>query len=178
VSIKTFSTAAIVLKRANVGEADRVITLFTRDQGKLVCIAKGVRQITSSKRAYLEPGNYIKAFLVNTKSWPILTQAQLNDDFSTAKKDLAKIRQLEQILEIVDALFVENQAEEILFDEVLNILKKITQPQPVNGYIRSRLEYLIENLGYPKPTNPQQPISDYVSELVDKPMRSWKFLKI
>lgn len=176
--LKTYSVTAIVLKRVSVGEADRVVTLLTREQGKLVCVAKGVRQLTSSKRAYLEPGNHIKAFLVATKSLPLLTQAQLHDDFNTAKKDLTKIRQLQQILEIVDALFVENQAEEILFDEVLSMLKRIAQPRPVNGYIRGRLEYLIENLGYPKPSDPHQPITDYISQLVDKPLRSWKFLKI
>jgi DNA repair protein RecO (recombination protein O) len=175
---KTYTVTALVLKRVNVGEADRIVTLFTREQGKLVCVAKGVRQITSTKRASLEPGNYLKAFLVTTKSLPILTQTQLHNDFNTLKKDLSKIRQLQQILEIVDALFVEGQAEEILFDEVLNMLQRLAQPQPVNGYIRSRLQYLIENLGYPKPTDSNQSIADYVSQLVDKPMKSWKFLKI
>ncbi len=177
-SSKTFSVSALVLKRTNVGEADRVVTLFTSEQGKLICVAKGVRQITSTKKAYLEPGNHIKAFLIVTKSMPLLTQAQLLDDFNTAKKNLVKIRQLQQILEIVEALFVEGQSEERLFDEVLDMLKHLAKPSPVNGYIRTKLENLIVSLGYPRPLDSTQPIADYVSQLVEKPMKSWKFLKI
>ena len=52
---KSITTEAIVLKRRNSGEVDRLVTLITQDKGKLQCIAKGVRKMTSSKRAFLEP---------------------------------------------------------------------------------------------------------------------------
>ncbi|KKU23266.1 MAG: repair protein RecO protein [Microgenomates group bacterium GW2011_GWA1_46_15] len=41
--MRTVSTEGIVLKRMNVGEADRFVTIFTRDLGKISALAKGVR---------------------------------------------------------------------------------------------------------------------------------------
>src|SRR5437879_1789564 len=103
-SIKTFSTEAIVLKRTNVGELDRIITFLSEDQGKLVGVAKGVRKLNSSQSAYLEPGNHVSLLLVNTKSLPIVTQTRLIDDFAETKKDLKSMKKLVEVLEIIDRL--------------------------------------------------------------------------
>ena len=65
---KNFNVNGIILKRNKVGETDRVVTLLTQDYGKLVAVAKGVRKLTSSKRAALEPGNLVRAYFVKTKS--------------------------------------------------------------------------------------------------------------
>lgn len=176
--MKSFSTEALVLKRSNVGETDRVVTLLTRDQGKLVCIAKGARSLTSSKRALLEPGTVIKAFLISTKSLPIMTQATLTDDCQHIHDQLPKIRQLLQVLEMVDALFVEDQGDSFLFDQVIDIRQQIVSATPTSGQVITQLEQLIEELGYqPFQETKYTTLSEYVSALADKPMRSWEFLK-
>jgi DNA repair protein RecO len=66
--VKSFSTQGIVLKRSNTGEADKIITILSQDYGKIVCVVKGVRKITSSKKATFEPGNIIKGFLLKPKA--------------------------------------------------------------------------------------------------------------
>jgi len=45
----------VVLRHANWGEADRILTLYTRERGKVRAIAKGVRRIKSRKAGHLEP---------------------------------------------------------------------------------------------------------------------------
>lgn len=177
--MKSFSTEAVVLKRTNVGETDRVVTLLTRDNGKLTCVAKGVRSITSSKRAYLEPGNVVKAFFISTSSMPLMTQALLVDDCHEIHDQLPKIRQLLQVLEIIDALFVEDIADGFLFDEILAIRSEIITAAPTSGRIVRRLEKLIEDLGYqPFKETTYTTLAEYVSALADKPMRSWEYLKL
>ncbi len=176
---KSSSVEAIVLKRTSVGETDRVVTLLSREQGKLVCIAKGVRKMTSSKRAYLEPGNHVKCLLISTHSMPLLTQATLVDDCSHIHSQLPKLRQLVQMLEIIDALFVEEQMEEHLFDDILKIRQEIVVAAPTSGKVKQWLEQLIMDMGY---QNPQETsygsLLEYVSALADKPMRSWEYLKV
>lgn len=174
-SIKTFSTQAIVLKRTNVGESDRIVTLFSEDYGKIVTIAKGVRKMTSAKKAYLEPGNLITAFCVNTKSLPLLTQARLLNDFAESKHDLRHIRQLTQVLEIVDKLFVESQEETVLFQIVCKILTNLGKS---STQTKQQLEYIINQLGYEEPDKKHLSLLEYVSEITDKPMRSWEYLKV
>jgi|GEM_PF-338438 len=178
-SSKSFSSEAVVLKRTSVGESDRVVTLLSREKGKIVCIAKGVRKLTSSKRAYLEPGNHVKCLLINTHGMPILTQATLVSDCAQIHSQMPKIRQLVQLLEIVDALFVEEQMEENLFDDVLKIRCEIVGAAPTTGKVKIWLEQLIIDMGYQPPQETTYAsLLDYVSVLADKPMRSWEYLKV
>ncbi len=176
---KSFSTEAIVLKRSNVGESDRVVTLLTKDRGKVACIAKGVRKMTSSKRAFLEPGNHVKCLMISTSSMPLLTQATLIDDCSSIHSTMPKLRQLSQLLEIIDALFVEDQTDEYLFNDILEIRSEIVQEAPTSGRIKQLFETLIENLGYQNPSETKyHTLLEYVSAIADKPMNSWEYLKV
>lgn len=177
--LRAVSTEAIVLKRSNTGETDRVMTLLSRDRGKFVCIAKGARSLTSSKRAYLEPGTHIRCQLITTKSMPIMTQAILVHDTSCIHGQLPKIRQLMQLLEIIDHLFVEEQPEEFLFEDVLAIRKQIVCEGPTSGDVLAKLDTLLESLGYqPLKDTQYTSISEYVSAIADRPMKSWDFLKV
>lgn len=47
-------TQAIVLSRTDYGEADRILTLLTPDQGKLSLLAKGVRRVKSKLAGGIE----------------------------------------------------------------------------------------------------------------------------
>jgi len=51
---RVYKTEAIVLKRVNVGEADKILTLYTPNPGKLSAIAKGVRRPKSKLGGHLE----------------------------------------------------------------------------------------------------------------------------
>ncbi len=176
---KSFSTEAIVLKRTNVGESDRVVTLLTKDRGKLACIAKGVRKMNSSKRAYLEPGNHVKCLLISTHSMPLLTQAILINGCESIHFVMPKIRQLTQLLEILDTLFVEDLSDDNLFQDVLNIRQLIVNEGPTSGNIKPLLEQLLVDLGYQNPNETKYPtLLEYVSAIADKPMKSWEYLKV
>ena len=50
-----YRDAAIVLRTQKLGEADRIVTLLTRQHGKVRAVAKGVRRTRSRFGARLEP---------------------------------------------------------------------------------------------------------------------------
>ena len=52
---RTYKTEGIVLKQMPLGEADRILTLYTTDQGKLRAVARGVRRPKSRLAGHLEP---------------------------------------------------------------------------------------------------------------------------
>ncbi|HQM15751.1 MAG TPA: DNA repair protein RecO [Candidatus Woesebacteria bacterium] len=167
----------LVLKRRNHFEADRVVTLLTQEYGKIECLAKGSRKINSSLKSILEPGNIVKIFLITTKSWPLLVQATLIEDASQSKEKLIQIRQLVQILEIFDKLFVEEIVSNETFQLVLSIRTHVIQHQP--GYVRRDLFKLLQLLGFAS-ADSKKPDSllEYVQEIVEKPMKSFKFLHL
>ncbi|MGD9129059.1 MAG: DNA repair protein RecO [Candidatus Woesebacteria bacterium] len=176
---KSFSTAAIVLKRKNIGETDRLVTVLTEKKGRLMAIAKGVRKINSSKRAYLEPGNLVKAFFIKTKSLPLLTQAELISDSAKLRKNLNKIRQLSQLLEIFDQLFVEEEIETNLFEKSLKLRELLLAEQFSIQDFKNNLSGLIVQLGYQDPQETKyKSILDYVSMITERKCKSFDYLTV
>jgi DNA repair protein RecO (recombination protein O) len=176
---KSFSTEALVLSHRKVGETDRITTLLTQSHGKLTVVAKGVRKMTSSKKAALEPGNIVTAFCIETKSMPILTQTRLHSDCMTIRHSLQKMRQLQQLLEIVDRLFVNEELEPELFDQVISTRNLIVSDQPTKSTVLNRLDDLLVNMGYlPLAETKHQSILDYVAEITERPMKSWAYLTV
>lgn len=174
---RTFNTSGIVLKRKKLGETDRLVTILTQEHGKLLSVAKGVRKLDSSKRAFLEPGNYVQAHLVVTKSLPLLIQAKLLEDCAAIRISLVEIRKLTQFLEVLEKLFVEEELEDNLFEQILSLRRGIAQQTLNNGQIKAGLGQIIQKLGYRHPNETDyDSILDYVSELADRPMHSFEYL--
>ncbi len=176
---RSYSTPALVLKRKKVGETDNIVFLLAQKYGRFVAVAKGVRKLNSSKRAFMEPGNIIKAHLIKTRSLPLLTQAKLISDTGDIRTDLARIRRLVQILEIFDKLFVEQELDYRLHKLVLGIREDIIQERTGNATIQKKLNQLILGLGFPAADMSRyDSILDYVSEIADRPMRSFEYLQV
>jgi len=151
VNTRSFSTIGIVLKRVNVGETDRIVNLLTQEFGKITVVAKGVRKMTSTKRAYLEPGNIIQAYLIKTKSLPLLTQARLIDDCSAMEQSLQAFRQLTQLLEIYEKLFVEVEIETDIYATLLQLRKLVILGKAPATKVRDLLGEVIVKMGFQHP---------------------------
>ncbi len=178
-SRRTRTTPAIVLKRYNTGETDRIVTLLTEDEGKVAAVAKGVRKLNSSKRAFLEPGNQVKAYLIETKGLPLLTQADLICDYELAKTDLTRIRQLSQVLETIDRLFTMGEEDIHLYPEVIRILELLAREAPPHKQIQAHLDRILRQLGYAAlEDSGHDSLLEYVSHITERPMRSWEFLEV
>ncbi len=72
---RLYKTAAIVLSRFELGEADRVLTILTPHDGKLKAIAKGVRKPTSRIGGSLEPFSELDLVIARGRTFDIITQA-------------------------------------------------------------------------------------------------------
>jgi len=175
----SFSTQAIVLKRSNFGETDRLVTLLSQDRGKVVCIAKGVRKLKSSNRANLEPGNCVRAFLIESKGLPLLTQTRLLQNADQFRLSLTHITQLSQILEIFDRLFVEDFIDEEASQLAFSIHEQLLSADKNNLHIKQLLNQLVQTLGYQDIDDTiHQHIMDYVEEISEKKMKSVEFLRV
>ena len=61
---RLYRTPAVILKRMDLGEADRIVTLFSRDVGKIRAVAKGVRRTTSRSVSNISPSLMINLFFL------------------------------------------------------------------------------------------------------------------
>jgi len=57
--VSLYRDEAIILRTQKLGEADRIITLLTREHGRVRGVAKGVRRTMSKFGARLEPGSHV-----------------------------------------------------------------------------------------------------------------------
>ncbi|QBX56624.1 DNA repair protein RecO [Nocardioides seonyuensis] len=72
---------AVVLRTHKLGEADRIITLLTRQHGRVRAVAKGVRRTTSRWGSRLEPFTHVDLQLAEGRSLDTVTQAETIDPF-------------------------------------------------------------------------------------------------
>lgn len=66
---------AVVIRTQKLGEADRIITLLTRERGRIKAVAKGVRRTKSRWGARLEPTSHVDLQLFSGKNLDTITQA-------------------------------------------------------------------------------------------------------
>jgi len=85
---KVYKTQAIVLKRINLGEADKILTLYTPNLGKLSAIAKGVRRPKSKMGGHLELLTHCSLMLARGQNLDIITQSETISSFLPLRDDL------------------------------------------------------------------------------------------
>ena len=80
----TYRDDAIVVRTHLLGEADRIVTLLCKKQGKVRAVAKGVRKTTSRFGSRLQPFNVVDVSLYEGKSLDIVQQADTIASYSEA----------------------------------------------------------------------------------------------
>ncbi len=108
----SYATEAIVLKHSNLGEADRIITLFTPYKGKVRAVAKGIRKTISKKAGHLELLCYSRVHIAQGRSLDLITQAQSVETFLHLRNQLWHMTCGFYLVELVDR-FIEDDAEHL-----------------------------------------------------------------
>jgi len=105
-----YRTEAIVLRRHDLGETDRILTLYTRDRGKVRAVAKGVRKPSSKKAGHVELFVRADMLLAEGRTLDVLTQVELLDAYLPLREDLMRATYAAHIVEMIDA-FTEDADE-------------------------------------------------------------------
>jgi DNA repair protein RecO (recombination protein O) len=138
----------VVLRRLSVGETDRVVTLFTRDKGKLNAIAKGARGPKSRLAAATEPFTCFDGMLAIGQNLDVLTQADVVQPFSDLRKDLIRVGYGSYFLELVDAGIEERQPSPELWDLLVAALATLETSTTPDVLARAFEMHALRVLGY------------------------------
>jgi DNA repair protein RecO (recombination protein O) len=145
----SFGVEAVVLRHADYGEADRILTLFTRQLGKTRAIAKGARKITSRKAGHLEPFTHVRLQLAKGRDMPLITQADTVDGFLPIRENLVLTSQASYVLELVDRFTYDEGTDSSgifrLLIETLERLSGKADPWMTTRYYEMRL---LDHLGF------------------------------
>jgi DNA repair protein RecO (recombination protein O) len=98
---RSFRASAVVLRHSDWGEADRLISLYTREQGMVRALAKGARKVTSRKAGHLEPFTHVTVQLAKGRDLLIVTQVETINAFLPLRDDLLKTAHASYIVELL-----------------------------------------------------------------------------
>lgn len=113
---RVYRTEAIVLRRTNFGEADRLLTAFTPDRGKLRLIAKGARKPGSRKSGHVELFTHSQFLVAVGRELDIVTQAETLEPFLPLREDLLRTTYAYYLAELADAFMAERDENRPLFE--------------------------------------------------------------
>jgi len=146
--MKHLRTEGIIIKRRNIGEADRLLTVFTKTDGKIIVKARGIRKIPSRRSAHVELLNLASLSLYKGSKFPVLTEATSLDTFSDIKNDLNKVGFAYHICELIDGLCPENQENRAVFTLLHNVLVRLEKEEEIVEVIHGFEVELLTVLGY------------------------------
>jgi DNA repair protein RecO (recombination protein O) len=126
---RLFRTEAIVLRRSDFGEADRLLTLYTPGRGKLRAIAKGVRKTASRKAGHLELYARTDVLLARGRDLDIVTQAELLDPHRPVHEDLLRSSYATYMAELLDRFVEEGEEHAEVYELFSGALDAVCAPE-------------------------------------------------
>ena len=142
-------TEAIVLKTADLGEADRLLTIYSKEFGKIQVLAKGIKKLESKLRYNLEPLSYSLLILVEGKNFRIVKDAVLIDQFLSVRNDLEKIKIAYKIVDIINELIAGEEKDEDVWNLILETFMAIERDKIYLNLVVSEFQSsLLKLLGY------------------------------
>lgn len=119
---RRFRTDAIVLRRRDFGEADRLLTLLTPGHGKLRAIAKGARKPTARKTGHVELYAQVDMLIARGRELHIVQQAETKEPFLALREDLVRATYASHLVELLDRFTAEQDTERAEYDLLTNAL--------------------------------------------------------
>ncbi len=119
---KNYTVEAIVLKRINFGEKDRLVTLLSPNYGKVRAIAKGCRRPGSKLSGHMELFGHVKVYLARGRNLDIVSQAETMMSSRPVLGNLDMLGWLFYVAELIDIFSNEGEENYPLFKLVSDIL--------------------------------------------------------
>ena len=172
-----YRTQAVVLRKREVGEADRVFTVFTRDFGKVNLVAVGERKITSKLRGGLEVLCLSEVEFVEGRRNTII-DSSLVEGYRFLKTDLRRTRAALRIIETLD-VFLKGQAQdEKAWKLLTETLDTLNDPMVSPAKWSPLYYYFFWNLvslqGFrPNMSNISSSASSFLSDALESPLNTF-----
>lgn len=175
--MRSLIVTGVVIRRHNYQETDRIITLFTRGEGKLSVIAKGLRRPTSKRLSSLQLFNLVKAQVIATRELGVITEVSLLDSFPAWRGQLGRVTLAYQLCETVDKLTAASSPHPEVYDLLVHYLTSLSRlGSDWQAEFDSWLTTIVYHLGFlPAPVYSGN-IKEFIESLAQSPLNSHRLL--
>lgn len=145
---RVYRTEAVILRRSDVGETDRLITLYTPHYGRLRVIAKGVRKPTSKLAGHLELFTHSNVLIAHGQNLDIITQAETLHAWLPMRDDLIRMTFASYLAELVDQFAEDHSSNLSLYQLFLSALDQVATTPYLDLLARYFELHLLALVGY------------------------------
>lgn len=143
----------IVLNSREVGESDRIYTIFTMEAGKIRVLGKGVRKINAKLAGFLEPLTQAEIFISRGKGLGQISGSIIENSFLNIRSNWELAKNVFAVFKLADKLIPEQQKDEKIFQLLLNFLETLEKlsGEKTDKIVLLRLGFLFKfshQLGY------------------------------
>lgn len=132
-----YKAEALVLRHQPLGEVDRIITLFTREGGKVRAVARGIRRPTSRLVGRVEPFTHGRFLLARGRTFDVVAQVEVVESFSGIRRDLLRAAYAAYVAELVDRFLQERDRHEDVFELACATLAVLDTAGPEEGEMQT-----------------------------------------
>ena len=145
---RTYQTEAVVIKKTKLGEADRILTFYTLDMGKIQGVAKGIRRPRSKLAGHLELLTYSQITLARGRSIDTVIGSQTVDSFLPVKSDLDLSAFALYAVELVNQFTAEHIENGQIFHLLVETMRRLSEVPDKQLLLRHFELHLLETSGY------------------------------
>jgi len=171
-----YRTQGIILRKQDIGEADRVFTVFTKDFGKLKLRAVSERKITSKLRGGLELFYLAEIEFIQGKTHKTITDAFPLCSYLVLRSNLGRLRMMERFVEIVDDLVKGQERDEKIWRLLQETLLVLDRSLLEASALKTLAYYFLWNLlayaGYGPSLNQIASQDRKIAQLIEMLLRS------
>ncbi len=171
-----YKTEGIVLNKEQSNDVDAILTVYTRNRGKIYVKAKGVRKKESKLKGFLEPFSHNSFLLVRSRTWAdVLAGAETIEYFATVFEDVRRLALAFFIAETLDKTIVAPERDEEAWQFIVKVFQTLNNKNYAPEKIKVAFEKrILEVLGY---DSSGKNLLRQINELAGEEIKSHKFLQ-
>src|SRR4051794_15344433 len=120
-----YRDSGVVLRTIKLGEADRIVTVFTQGHGKVRAVAKGVRKTTSKFGARLEPTSHVALQCYRGRELDVVTQVETIESNRALREGYGLLTHAVPMLEAVDQVAQEHEPNPAVYRMLTGALRTL-----------------------------------------------------
>jgi DNA repair protein RecO (recombination protein O) len=145
---RSYRAQGVVLRHMEYGEADRILSFYTLEYGKVQAIAKGIRKMRSRKAGHLEPFSRVELMLARGRNLDVISQAEAQSTYENLRADLKLIAYAAYVVELLDRFTYEEGENRPLYNLLVNTLTRLDEGSPAQTAIHYYEVQLMDLLGF------------------------------
>ena len=175
-----YRVTAIILRRSSVGEADKILTIFSKNIGKLRVIAKGIRKISSRRGPHVDLFNEVTMMLHHGKAMDIVTEVTTIRTYRTGLSTWIRMRAAYLVVEVVDKLIPEHVEHQDIYTKLHQVFESIetSQETALDDVLLSFCNEVLISLGFmsiEKKSTSLSSVVAFVERVAERKIKTAKF---